>query len=131
MNVCPAPTVAVKGSATYRVDVINEGGCKSSDDITITAVCNGSNYFLPNTFSPNGDGKNETFRAYGNAIAGVSMKVFNQWGELIYEGSEYTTGWDGKFKGKLQPMGVYFYVFKIKLVNGTESNRKGSVNLLH
>lgn len=87
--------------------------------------------FIPNSFSPNGDGKNETFRAYGNAIAGVSMKVFNQWGELIYEGSEYTTGWDGKYKGKLQPMGVYFYVFKIKLVNGTESNRKGSVNLLH
>jgi len=87
--------------------------------------------FIPNSFSPNGDGKNETFRAYGNAIAGVNMKVFNQWGELIYEGSEYTTGWDGKYKGKLQPMGVYFYVFKIKLVNGTESNRKGSVNLLH
>lgn len=87
--------------------------------------------FIPNSFSPNGDGKNEFFRAYGNAIAGASMKIFNQWGELIYEGSDYTTGWDGKHKGKLQPMGVYFYVFKIKLVNGTESNRKGSVNLLH
>lgn len=87
--------------------------------------------FIPNSFSPNGDGKNETFRPYGNAIAGANMKIFNQWGELIYEGSEYTTGWDGKHKGKLQPMGVYFYVIKVKLVNGTESNRKGSVNLLH
>lgn len=87
--------------------------------------------FIPNSFSPNGDGRNEFFRAYGNAIAGASMKVFNQWGELVYEGSDYTTGWDGKHKGKLQPMGVYFYVFKVKLVNGTESNRKGSVNLLH
>lgn len=87
--------------------------------------------FIPNSFSPNGDGKNEFFRAYGNAIASGHMKVFNQWGELIYEGSEYTTGWDGKHKGKLQPMGVYFYVIKIKLVNGAESNRKGSVNLLH
>jgi gliding motility-associated-like protein len=87
--------------------------------------------YIPNSFSPNGDGRNETFRAYGNAIAGASMKIFNQWGELIYEGSDNTTGWDGKHKGKLQPMGVYFYVIKIKLTNGTDSNRKGSINLLH
>lgn len=87
--------------------------------------------YIPNSFTPNGDGKNEFFRAYGNVIAGINMKIFNQWGELIYEGSDVSTGWDGKQKGKLQPIGVYFYVMKIKLTNGTESIRKGSVNLLH
>jgi gliding motility-associated-like protein len=87
--------------------------------------------FIPNSFSPNNDGKNEFFRAYGHAIAGINMKVFNQWGEQVFEGSDYASGWDGKHKGKLQPMGVYFYVFKIRLANGTESVRKGAVNLLH
>jgi gliding motility-associated-like protein len=87
--------------------------------------------YIPNSFSPNNDGKNEFFRAYGTAIAGINMKVFNQWGELIFEGSDYTNGWDGKHKGKLQPMGVYFYVFKIRLASGKESIRKGAVNLLH
>lgn len=87
--------------------------------------------FIPNSFSPNNDGRNEFFRAYGNAIAGINMKVFNQWGEQVFEGSDYTGGWDGRHKGKLQPMGVYFYVFKIRLANGTESIRKGAVNLLH
>jgi len=87
--------------------------------------------FIPNSFSPNGDGKNEIFRAYGMSISALNMKVFNQWGELLYEGNGTSTGWDGKQKGKVQPMGVYFYVMKIKLANGTESIRKGSVNLLH
>lgn len=87
--------------------------------------------FIPNSFTPNGDGRNEYFRAYGNVIAGINMKIFNQWGELIYEGSDVSTGWDGKQKGKLQPIGVYFYVMKLKLTNGTESIRKGAVNLLH
>jgi gliding motility-associated-like protein len=59
------------------------------------------------------------------------MKIFNQWGEQLYEGSDVSTGWDGKQKGKLQPMGVYFYVIKIRFTNGTESIRKGAVNLLH
>jgi len=86
--------------------------------------------FIPNSFSPNGDGKNEIFRAYGTGISGINMKVFNQWGELLYEGNDVGTGWDGKQKGKVQPMGVYFYVMKIKLTTGTESIRKGSVNLL-
>jgi gliding motility-associated-like protein len=86
--------------------------------------------FIPNSFSPNGDGKNEIFRAYGTGISAINMKVFNQWGELLYEGNEVSTGWDGKQKGKVQPIGVYFYVMKIKLTTGTESIRKGSVNLL-
>ncbi|AEV99120.1 hypothetical protein A4D02_11190 [Niastella koreensis] len=87
--------------------------------------------YIPNSFSPNGDGKNEIFRAYGMSIASINMKVFNQWGELLYEGNDASMGWDGKQKGKVQPMGVYFYVMKIKLANGTESIRKGSINLLH
>ena len=87
--------------------------------------------FIPNSFSPNGDGKNEIFRAYGMSISSINMKIFNQWGELLYEGNDASTGWDGKQKGKVQPMGVYFYVMKIKLANGTESIRKGSINLLH
>ena len=87
--------------------------------------------FIPNSFSPNGDGKNEIFRAYGMSIVSLNMKIFNQWGELLYEGNDAGTGWDGRQKGKMQPMGVYFYVMKIKLANGTESIRKGSVNLLH
>jgi gliding motility-associated-like protein len=87
--------------------------------------------FIPNSFTPNGDGRNELFKAYGNIIAGINMKIFNQWGQLIYETSDVQSGWDGRHKGRLQPMGVYVYAIRIKLNNGEEVLRKGTVNLLH
>ncbi len=115
---------------TISVIALGVEVCRNSEIGMATGTTLTDEVFIPNSFSPNNDGKNEFFRAYGQTIAGINMKVFNQWGELIFEGSDYTNGWDGKHKGKLQPMGVYFYVFKIRLANGTESIRKGSVNLV-
>lgn len=116
---------------TITVIALGVEACRNSATGTATGTTLTDQIFIPNSFTPNGDGKNDLFRAYGNVIAGINMKIFNQWGELIYDGSDVTTGWDGKQKGTLQPMGVYFYVIKIKLTNGTESIRKGAVNLLH
>ncbi|KAI9459569.1 hypothetical protein F5148DRAFT_1287096 [Russula earlei] len=89
--------------------------------------------YIPNAFSPNGDGNNETFKVYSNAgvITGMDMKIFNQWGQLIYENNNPAQGWDGSYKGKQQPMGVYMYVVKIQLGAGSEVIRKGSVNLTY
>jgi gliding motility-associated-like protein len=116
---------------TISVIALGVEACINSAIGMATGTTLSDEVFIPNSFSPNNDGKNEFFRAYGQTIAGINMKVFNQWGELVFEGSDYTNGWDGKHKGKLQPMGVYFYVFKIQLANGRESVRKGAVNLLH
>jgi gliding motility-associated-like protein len=116
---------------TISVIALGVEACRNSAIGMATGTTLTDGVFIPNSFTPNGDGRNEYFRAYGTAIAGINMKIFNQWGEGIYEGSDVTTGWDGKQKGKLQPMGVYFYVIKIRFTNGTESIRKGAVNLLH
>lgn len=86
--------------------------------------------FIPNTFTPNGDGRNDVFRAYGNYIKSMTMQVFNQWGELIFSGNDPANGWDGRSKGKLQPVGVYIYVIKIVKQDGTIVNRKGSINIV-
>ncbi|HEX6428912.1 MAG TPA: gliding motility-associated C-terminal domain-containing protein [Niastella sp.] len=116
---------------TISVIALGVEVCRNSAIGMATGTTLTDEVFIPNSFTPNGDGKNEFFRAYGTAIAGINMKIFNQWGEQIYEGSDVSTGWDGRQKGKLQPMGVYFYVIKIRFTNGTESIRKGGVNLLH
>jgi gliding motility-associated-like protein len=115
---------------TISVIALGVEACRNSAIGMATGTTLTDEVFIPNSFTPNGDGKNEFFRAYGTAIAGINMKIFNQWGEQIYEGSDVSTGWDGKQKGKLQPMGVYFYVIKIRFNNGAESIRKGAVNLL-
>jgi gliding motility-associated-like protein len=116
---------------TISVIALGVEACLNSAIAVAEGTTLSDEVYIPNSFSPNGDGKNEIFRAYGTGIAGINMKVFNQWGELLYEGNDVSTGWDGKQKGKVQPMGVYFYVMKIRLTTGTESIRKGSVNLLH
>jgi gliding motility-associated-like protein len=116
---------------TISVIALGVDSCRNSAVGMATGTTLTDQVYIPNSFTPNGDGKNEFFRPYGNAIASINMKIFNQWGELIYEGNELSTGWDGKQKGKLQPMGVYFYAIRIRFNNGTESIRKGAVNLLH
>lgn len=116
---------------TISVIALGVESCRNSEEGKATGTTLNDEIFIPNSFSPNGDGKNDDFRVYGNIISSLHMKIFNQWGQLIYETSDYNKGWDGKFKGALQPMGVYIYAVKIKLTTGDEISRKGSVNLLH
>jgi gliding motility-associated-like protein len=118
---------------TVTIDVIALGvnNCQNSSPGKANAKTLTDDIFIPNTFTPNGDGKNDWFKAYGNVIAGITMKVFNQWGELIFETKDMTTGWDGTHKGKMQPIGVYYFVIRVRLTDGNEVVRKGSINLLH
>lgn len=86
--------------------------------------------YVPNTFSPNGDGKNDDLRVYANYIQSGSMKVFNQWGQLVYSSNDVTTGWNGIYNGKAQPVGVYAYMVVVTLQNGKTVTQKGLVNLI-
>ncbi|PTT01742.1 hypothetical protein DBR11_06560, partial [Pedobacter sp. HMWF019] len=86
--------------------------------------------FIPNTFTPNGDGKNDIFYVYGNTIAQVKMRIYNQWGQFIYESLNIQNGWDGTYKGQLQPNGVYVYQIELVFTDGTTDNKKGTITLL-
>jgi len=86
--------------------------------------------FIPNAFSPNGDGRNDVMQAYGRNISSIRFMVFNQWGEKIAESSNPNNLWDGKHKGKLQPSGVYMYVCELYTMDGTKVIRKGAINLI-
>jgi len=104
----PCQTVSANGTGTYP-----------NPDI-----------FIPNAFTPNGDGKNDVLKVYGNYIKTLDMKVYNQWGELIYQTNDVNKGWDGTSNGKMQPVGVYMYVVQLTEQNGNSSIKKGSVNLI-
>ncbi len=86
--------------------------------------------FIPNAFTPNGDGKNDIFKVYGNYIKALDMKIFNQWGEMIYQTNNINGGWDGTSKGQQQPIGVYIYLIQTVEQNGAISTKKGSINLV-
>ena len=86
--------------------------------------------FVPNVFSPNNDGKNDVLYVFGNYIAKVEMRIFNQWGQQIAQINNPTQGWNGTHKGNPQPVGVYVYVLKAVMSDGRTVDRKGSFTLV-
>lgn len=84
--------------------------------------------FIPNSFTPNGDGKNDQLKIFGT-YKEYSMNIFNQWGELIWT-SRQSNGWDGTVRGVAQPSGVYVYVVEIEMFDQKKEIKKGAINLI-
>jgi gliding motility-associated-like protein len=106
-------------------------GCAGvSQSFKITVLPLAKDIFVPNIFSPNGDGKNEQLFIYGNYIASVDMQIFNQWGQRLITLTDTHQGWDGKYNGNAQPVGVYLYVLRAVLKDGRKVKQKGSVTLI-
>jgi gliding motility-associated-like protein len=132
------PGIEVKPNQTtsYKITVTNDGGCQASDDVTVYVVCNGANLFIPNTFSPNGDGTNEIFYPRGHGLFSVkSFLIFNRWGQVVFEKSNFlpndpTAGWDGTFNGKKLDPDVYVYTIEIICDNNFILTYKGNVALM-
>lgn len=125
-----SPTV----TTTYFVQGINDDLCSGYDTITICInEYNDSSYFaIPSAFTPNGDGLNDLFRIliYHN-IKIELMQIFNRWGELIYETTNSTDGWDGTFKERQQPLGSYVYYLRLRnTVNNRIEKYTGTVTLI-
>jgi len=86
--------------------------------------------FVPNTFTPNGDGRNDLLKVYGNYMASLEFRICNQWGQLIFYTNDLAKGWDGTHKGVAQPIGVYAYTLKVVLQDNTVKVKTGSINLI-
>jgi len=110
--------------------IVKAKGCEDKISDPVTAITLFDGIYIPNAFSPNGDGLNDALQVYGAVIKEIHFMVFNQWGEKVFESNTQTSGWDGNYKGKAQPSGVYMYVCKVKLLDGTDLDKKGSVNLI-
>jgi len=115
---------------SVRLMVRAKGGCGDVQSVAVTGRALMEQIFIPNTFSPNGDGLNDVLQVYGGAIKEMQFMIFNQWGERIHESRDMRRAWDGTSKGKLQPAGVYMYVSKLILNDGTVIQKKGSINLV-
>jgi gliding motility-associated-like protein len=135
---CPTPYANPKSTTTYMVKVTDQYGCTNKSAITVTVVCSGLNYFIPNTFSPNGDGVNDIFAPRGIGLARVnSMRIFNRWGEMVFEKMNFmandrtpTGGWDGTYKGKPASADVYVYIIEFVCENNAIVPVKGNVALV-
>lgn len=100
----------------YSVEFTNTEGCKASDSINFEIKKCDSEYFIPNVFTPNQDGINDLFLISSKSLASFEMKIYNRWGQMIFESNAYNEGWDGRTKsGQKVPAGTYFYRISMDL----------------
>lgn len=126
----PNPTAVIAAQQRFTVMVTDLNGCTATDDVLVK-VFDGGIYYIPNTFTPNGDGINDVFRAVPAGIASTEyFEVFNRWGKAIFSTKDLTIGWDGTYKGKKQPTDNYIWVIKGKNTAGKEIEMRGSIKLI-
>jgi len=86
--------------------------------------------YIPDAFTPDGDGRNDVFRILGGKIRSMDLKIYNRWGEAVFRTQERSRGWDGKQGGKELPSGAYVYQLSCTLDDGRKISRKGTVVLI-
>ncbi len=117
----------------YRVtlNVTNSFGCASTvayfRDIIVTSV---PDVFIPNTFTPNGDGKNDGFRIFGEGITLDKLTIFNVYGNVVFESEDISEAWDGEYNGKPVQGGTYYYTATIKDFIGLSYDKEGSFTVI-
>lgn len=126
----PIGTYPNVGTYEYEVEVRSEYGCEGKDDIRVQVV-SGPRLFMPSGFTPNGDGLNDYLRPISAGYAKLNyFRVYNRWGEMVYEGDNLSRGWDGNYKGEKAEVGTYFWVMSVKDRFGEDEMIKGDVTLV-
>lgn len=128
------PTTQLTQNTWYYVNVTDRNNCKNKDSILIRVQQNNcdAEFFIPNAFSPNGDGINDIFRArYPCPVEEYYMIVYNRWGLKVFESNDINLGWDGRYNGEREQAEVYaFYVEYKPVGSAIKIAKKGNVTLL-
>lgn len=123
--------ITAEADQSFMIFIRDSSGCLISDTINIFVEAETeAEIYIPNIFTPNGDGINDVFRpmSHSSAIRFQSMQIFDRWGTLVHE-SRGDLEWDGRFKGELRPDGVYVYI--VRYSDGTEDKYvSGTVSLV-
>ena len=126
-------TLRVNAAADFTVKFENTNGCLSlvSNKITTQIVCNSTGIYIPDIFTPNGDGINDLVKPVCVGIKTFKyFKVYNRWGNILFETTDASKGWDGKFRGQVQPADSYIWLVEGVDTNGKEIRKTGTLNLI-
>ena len=112
---------------------VSDGICYVSDTVEVkvyTIICEDPYVFIPNAFTPNGDNYNDVLYVRGIWIEKMIFRVFDRWGEMVFESTDPNIGWDGVFRGKKLDPDVYDYYLDVTCIGGLQSITKGNVTLM-
>jgi gliding motility-associated-like protein len=131
-----SPTFNYGKQVEYQIRMVSSAGCITVDTMTVRVANQQEpdspcDFFIPNAFSPNGDGRNDTYFPFTVNIKEIKFfRIFNRWGELVYETKMFGEGWNGIYKNKPQPGDVYVWTAEAICFDGTVIRRSGNVLLL-
>ena len=118
----------------FTVLVKNSIGCIAEDSINVSSSPDAvpNELFMPDAFSPNDDGVNDFFpeNKYSNLSSPYNLKIYNRWGEQVYECEASNINWDGLYKTQLAPQDVYVFLVRYTGCDGKERIIRGTFNLL-
>ncbi|WP_142683712.1 PKD domain-containing protein [Chitinophaga polysaccharea] len=124
------PVTTYNRDITYTVTAYTQEGCSGTDNIFVRFI-KGPDIYIPNAFSPNGDGLNDIFRPLPVGIVQMEFfRVFDRWGKLIFSSTAYLKGWDGTVNGSIAAVGTYVWVVQGKDINNNTVQHKGTVTLV-
>jgi len=128
------PLATPTENVVFTVTVTNENGCVATDTVTVRVtppVCDENDIFVPNTFTPNGDGLNDRFKVESNFIDEYEIIIYNRWGEEVYSTTDPDDpGWDGTFKNTELEADVFGYHLRVLCIGGDEYVTQGNISIL-
>ncbi len=133
---CPEPSGRATVSSLFTVNVVSSKGCKSSARIRLTLDCSENNLLMPTAFTPNNDGLNDYFYPLTRGVSNIRrFAIYNRLGELVFERKDFkpndrSLGWNGMYKGKLQPVGSFVYFVEAECDLGNLLSTKGNLTLM-
>lgn len=128
----PHTRASPEESTTYRLRM-SEGECKRTDSVRIEVYdidCGRPDLFLPNAFTPNEDGENDVLYVRGKNVREMTLRIYDRWGEKVFESHSQENGWNGTYKGEELEPDVYAYYLEVTCVGGEEFFEKGNITLI-
>ncbi len=128
---CQNPVAQPSLSTKFIVTVKDENECLTDKDTVEIIILNEHKFDVPTAFTPNGDGINDSVFVRGWGIKNLTtFKIFNRWGQIIFETQDLKSGWDGNYKNLPQNSETYVYVVSVEYFGGTTESRKGYITLI-
>jgi hypothetical protein len=125
-----SPNFNFTTATNYVIKITNDAGCIFNDSLNVL-IFDKADFFVPNAFSPNNDGRNDKLKIAAPGIESFQyFRIFNRWGNLVFETSNSSVFWDGTFKGMAQPAEVYSWFAEGISASGNKIQRNGQTLIL-
>lgn len=126
----PCFTISDTGSYVVTLVIQSAQGCSDIDSVMFNAENPCGDIYVPSAFSPNGDNQNDTLFVYGGCISFMQFEVYSRWGEQVFVSTNPANGWDGSWRGKQCEAGVFTYVLRGQLMDGSPIEMQGNITLV-